>query len=376
MPLRCYRAPALPRVSPPRVIRSLCFLRPYVLSGREAYQNMLVQRRVGNEMRSQVQSGIEWTSSNPTVVVCEESRLFPRANGTATVTARVGAATATAKVTVTGMDESHIWSFRNHVQSVLAKQGCNSGACHGALAGKGGFKLSLRGYDTLSDFHTITRQARGRRIEPADPGRSLLLAKPTGALPHKGGLRFEVDSPDYRVLAEWIAAGAAGPTDEDPRLERLEVFPPRAVLDLGEKQQVLVQAHYSDGRVEDVTRWAKFASADEAVATVDESGAIKIVGFGEGAVTAWFASRIATSRVTAPYKNVVPAQVFNQAPRRNFIDDLVLAQFETAEPTAVGPGPRTRSSYGGPSWTRLVSFPRRPKPVPSSRTRQPKNATS
>src|SRR5437868_956265 len=83
-------------------------------------------------------------------------------------------------------------NFRNQVLPVLSKSGCNSGACHGALAGKGGFKLSLRAYDPISDYHAITKQARGRRVELADPGSSLLLTKPSGAVPHKGGLRFDV----------------------------------------------------------------------------------------------------------------------------------------------------------------------------------------
>ncbi len=109
------------------------------------------------------------------------------------------------------MEKPFTWSFRNHVESVFAKTGCNSGACHGALAGKNGFKLSLRGYDPEGDFTTLTRQARGRRMVPTDPGRSLLLTKPSGAVPHKGGLRFSPDSLEYRVLAEWIAAGAPGP---------------------------------------------------------------------------------------------------------------------------------------------------------------------
>src|SRR3989442_9070398 len=95
-------------------------------------------------------------------------------------------------------------SFRNHVQPVLAKTGCSSGACHGAAAGQNGFKLSLRGYDDEGDYLALTRNALGRRIIPADPGRSLLLLKPTTAVPHKGGKRFDVDSLEYRVLAEWI----------------------------------------------------------------------------------------------------------------------------------------------------------------------------
>src|SRR5437763_16394945 len=96
-------------------------------------------------------------------------------------------------------------SFRNDVQPILTRAGCNSGACHGAAAGKNGFKLSLRGYDDEGDYRTLTRQVLGRRINPADPGHSLMLLKPTTALPHKGGQRFKVDSPEYRVLSEWIA---------------------------------------------------------------------------------------------------------------------------------------------------------------------------
>src|SRR4026207_1079391 len=90
-------------------------------------------------------------------------------------------------------------SFRNQVQPILAKFGCSSGACHGAAAGQNGFKLSLRGYDEEGDHIALTRHAFGRRIIPSDPGRSLMLLKPTGAVPHKGGKKFEVDSAEYKV---------------------------------------------------------------------------------------------------------------------------------------------------------------------------------
>src|SRR5207247_7682547 len=87
-------------------------------------------------------------------------------------------------------------TFRNHVQPVLAKFGCSSGACHGAAAGQNGFKLSLRGYDDASDWIALTRGAVGRRIAPSDPARSLMLLKPTGAVPHKGGKKFDTNSLD------------------------------------------------------------------------------------------------------------------------------------------------------------------------------------
>src|SRR5438270_13531386 len=86
-------------------------------------------------------------------------------------------------------------SFRNEVQPILTRVGCNAGACHGAAAGKNGFRLSLRGYDDEGDYRAITRNSVGRRILPEDPANSLFLLKPTGMVPHKGGVRAEVGSP-------------------------------------------------------------------------------------------------------------------------------------------------------------------------------------
>ncbi|MFZ4987138.1 MAG: hypothetical protein ACOYLF_16920, partial [Blastocatellia bacterium] len=98
------------------------------------------------------------------------------------------------------------WSFRNHVIPVLTRLGCNSGACHGALAGKGGFKLTLRGYDPEADYNVMTRQTGGRRVNLVEPARSLLLLKPTMTIGHGGGERLTVGSLEYKVLSEWIAA--------------------------------------------------------------------------------------------------------------------------------------------------------------------------
>ena len=297
------------------------------LTGPEAQQYLLAERVLNGRMIGQAEMP-EWSSSDEKVVAVEGGVLTPRSNGIATVHVKAGGLSATAKVTVSDFDKPHSWSFRNHVLAVFAKSGCNSGACHGALAGKGGFRLTLRGYDPATDFHTITKQARGRRIELSDPGRSLILTKPTGAMPHKGGLRFEPDSRNYRVVSEWIADGAAAPSDIDPTVERLEVLPESVRLEVGQTQDFTVRAHYSDGHTEDVTQWAKFTSANEAVARVDEAGQVTIIGHGEGAVTAWFASRIVISRVTSPYPHEVPGEVYAEAPRRNFIDEQIVAKLQ------------------------------------------------
>ena len=219
-------------------------------------------------------------------------------------------------------------SFRNQVQPVLSKAGCNAGACHGAAAGQNGFRLSLRGYDDEGDHIALTKQALGRRINLADPGRSLLLLKATASVPHKGGERFAVESREYQIIADWIAAGAPGPQTGEAVIERIEMEPRQVVLGSGAEQQLTVRAHFSDGRSEDVTRWAKYTAANASVTQVDEDGLVKVVGHGEGAVTAWYLSRIAIATVTVPYTNDLPGTVFSEAERRNFIDEFVLKKLE------------------------------------------------
>jgi hypothetical protein len=226
--------------------------------------------------------------------------------------------------------DADTYSFRKHVQPIFARLGCNSGACHGALAGKGGFRLSLQGYDPQADFYTIVKQDRGRRTNLGDPARSLILAKPSGALPHKGGLRFETDSVEYRILSEWIASGAPPPAEDDATVESIRISPERATHAIGDTLQMAVTAHYSDGTAADVSRWVKWSSASEAVALVDENGHVQVMGAGEGAIVAWYASKLAIARITVPYTTPENAgeQIADTRPPKNFIDEQIDAQLK------------------------------------------------
>ncbi|MFP6666956.1 MAG: DUF1553 domain-containing protein [Pirellulales bacterium] len=318
------------------------------LTGAHARQRLLAERVEDGEFLGQVGGQVRFESGDANIVRVEADTLIPLADGATVVRAQHSGQTTEIRVEVSQMQRQPQWSFRNHLQSVLYKAGCSTGACHGALAGQGGFKLSLRGYNTARDHFAITREARGRRIELADPGRSLILAKPSGAIPHRGGLRFEVDSLEYRVLSQWIASGAPAPRNDDPRLGRLEVLPGKVTLKKGEEQQLLLRAHFTDGRVEDVTHWAKFTATNEAVAKVGESGKVTVIGSGEAAVTAWYLNQIVVARVVAPYKNEIPASVFANAPRRNFIDELVLEKLHSLRlpPSArAGDGEFLRRAY-------------------------------
>jgi len=313
----------LPAVSSQAAEGVVLFPAESVLSTPESRQRLIVQQLEQGEVGRQLVEAIEWSSSEPQVATVAKGVVNPVHDGQATITAKVGGQTATAKVTVTGMSLPFGWSFRNHVEPVLAKQGCNSGACHGALAGKGGFRLSLSGYDPATDFFNIVKQDRGRRVEMTDPGRSLFLAKPSGAIAHKGGVRFPTDSLEYRILAQWIAAGATPPSDNDAIVEQLEVLPSHSLQRVGQNQQILVRARYSDGRLEDVTRWVKWSSADESVCRVDEQGKTQVIGSGEGAIVAWYASKLAIARVTVPYEGKSAEDLVDHRKPRGFIDEHI-----------------------------------------------------
>jgi hypothetical protein len=218
-------------------------------------------------------------------------------------------------------------SFRHDVLPVLSKAGCNSGGCHGALAGKGGFRLSLNAYDPATDHYNITRENRGRRIEFADPARSLFVIKPTAAVRHKGGKFLHEDSDDYKLLIEWIQQGAPGPSTDDTKLNRIELSPALSQLNKGDTQSLTVHAFFSDGTKRDVTRWARFTPTDATIAEVDEAtGLAKVIGYGEGAISVWYSGQIALARITSPWPSVIPDEVFARTPKRNVIDKRVIEQ--------------------------------------------------
>ena len=64
---------------------------------------------------------------------------------------------------------------------------------------------------------------------------------------HGGGPRFEKGSDDYETILNWVRAGT--PYGEEggdglPKIVRLATFPQDVVLEVGEKQRILVTAHF------------------------------------------------------------------------------------------------------------------------------------
>jgi len=169
----------------------------------------------------------------------------------------------------TGIAAENLVTFDRDVMAVLSKGGCNMGTCHGNRSGKGGFKLSLRGEDADFDFAALTRDQTGRRLNLSDAGQSLLLLKPLMEVPHQGGRRFDRDSPEYRILRDWIASGAAR-TSGVPELRELIVEPRDVVLEEPvDNLQLSVEAVYEDGSRADVTRLAVYEPAEPNIGISD-----------------------------------------------------------------------------------------------------------
>ena len=190
--------------------------------------------------------------------------------------------------------------FQTDVVPILSRYACNSSGCHGKAEGQNGFKLSVFGFDPIADYTALVQESRGRRVIVAAPERSLLLTKASGATAHGGGVRIEPGMQAYRVVREWISAGAEFAT-EHPHVDRIELYPRERILDFGSTQQVRLMAHFDDGSHRDVTNLARFHSNNEGLATVDKEGLIQIGSApGHVAIMASFLEEMETLQILIP----------------------------------------------------------------------------
>ena len=219
--------------------------------------------------------------------------------------------------------------FLKDIAPILDKQGCSAGMCHGKFGGQGGLNLSLLTLNPESDYEPIVHHNRGRRINLLEPDQSLFFLKPTGQVPHEGGLRFDPNSEDGLTVLRWIEAGAPF-SDDEPRLRKLEVEPSTFVLsDVGQTAQLKVLAHFSDGSIEDVTEKTVYESKDAPVAEVSPTGEVTSVRWGGTAIIARFLGVVDASFVTIPRASDTNlASLDPEFTPNNFIDEFVLAKLK------------------------------------------------
>ncbi len=252
--------------------------------------------------------------------VTSSGRVVPLANGSTEVVARFGDKSIKLPVKTESCDVNLEINFGNQIVPIFTKLGCNSGGCHGKASGQNGFKLSLLGFEPDLDYTTLVKEGRGRRLFPAAPDRSLLLLKAAGGMAHGGGKRTEVGSDEYRLIRRWIAAGMPFGKPTDPKVARITVTPEHRVMTRHNKQQFSVQAHYSDGSVEDITRRAQYESNDTEIAIVDEGALVRTLAMsGEAAIMVRYQDQVTVFRATVPLGAKTPEWKF---PSQTVVDEF------------------------------------------------------
>ncbi|MDB5305593.1 MAG: hypothetical protein JWM97_3142, partial [Phycisphaerales bacterium] len=297
------------------------------LRGSDARQQLVVTGSFATGAQRDLTREVKYEVAPTGIVEVDRNGLVTAlGDGSANIAVKAGdGPSATIPVTVEQFTTPAPINFPNRVVPVFTKLGCNSGGCHGKLSGQNGFKLSLLGFEPAEDYEHLVKEARGRRLFPAAPDRSLLLLKATGALPHGGGKRLEPASDDYRLLARWIAQGMPYGKADAPTVAKIEVFPPQRVMSRGGHQQLVVTARYTDGSAEDVTREALYQANETEMAKVDPDGHVQIQQQpGDVAVMVRYQGKVAVCRATVP----LGAPTDKLPSVNNFIDELVFKKLK------------------------------------------------
>ena len=296
-----------------------------VLVGQDAAQQVLATEHFSNGSCRDRSREVKWTVTPADLAKVDPSgRVTPLANGAGTLQAiAADGSISTLPMVVTNVLLAAPIHFANQIVPIFTKNGCNGGGCHGKSAGQNGFRLSLLGFEPAEDYEHLVKEARGRRLFPSAPERSLLLTKGAAILPHGGGKRLEPNSDDWNHLVRWIRQGMPVGRADAPTIARLEVFPTERKLPLDAEQQLVVTAHYTDGSTEDVTRGALYESNDKEMAATDGNGRVKVFNQpGEVAVMVRYQGQVATFRGTVP----LGAMVGQLPPARTFVDEHIYRQ--------------------------------------------------
>jgi hypothetical protein len=215
--------------------------------------------------------------------------------------------------------------FERHVQALLGKHGCNAGACHGSLQGRGGLYLSLFGYSAEKDLVALTRDANGRRVSVGQPERSLMLLKATGQVPHGGDVRFTPYSWQHDLIRTWIALGAQW-RQGSGAIKRIDVQPSEHVFTKpGETRQLKVIVHFADGTQEDMTPFCDYRAFDDFIAQVTPGGEIKSLRPGDTPILVTYRGNIQTTRVFLP-ATLAEGTTYPKVSEVNYVDREVFAK--------------------------------------------------
>lgn len=262
------------------------------------YVQMLVTAVYEDGKRCDVTRLAKYQTDANALAVSASGFVRPKATAAASVAVEFGGITSTVPADATALTAAKPIDFVHDVGPILSRLGCNAGTCHGAQKGKNGFKLSLRGYDPIEDVRALGDDLASRRLNTAAPEASLMLLKPTGVVPHEGGVVVAPGSVYYHTLRQWIASGSKLDI-ASPRVSRIEIQPTKPVIELeGAWQQFRITAFYADGTQRDVTREAFIESGNNEVAKAGTSGMVEAIRRGEAPILARFEGAYAAATLT------------------------------------------------------------------------------
>jgi hypothetical protein len=327
------------RTSASGAVMSLRVMPPSVMitGGKDAAQHFAVIAKYRDGIERDVTPESTLSVSGDGGQVDKNGRFTPTQNGSAELVAHFAGLSARSTIQVQRDLQPRQFSFARDICNIFTRKGCNDTSCHGSVKGKNGFKLSINGAYPHDDYKWIVQGGTYKvlsadpgpqvpRIDIKEPEKSLILLKPTFTVPHGGGVRFKVGSPEYQTILAWVRAGA--PYGEEAKadaasIERIEVFPREVILQPGGRQQLLVTAHLSNGKTEDKTEDVLYVSNDSEVLSVSDTGLITPKKTGEAAVLircAGFAVAATVGVIEKPIEN------YPRLDARNYIDELVFSK--------------------------------------------------
>ncbi|HLQ47131.1 MAG TPA: DUF1549 domain-containing protein, partial [Planctomycetaceae bacterium] len=296
------------------------------LTGPFDYVQLLVTAKLDSGDRVDATRIAQTQAAATNVTVSPGGIVRAAADGATSLVVKLGDQAATIPVEVSGVAAEFHPDFIRDVNPVLSRVGCNAGTCHGAVKGKNGFKLSLRGYDPILDVRALTDDLASRRVNVASPDDSLMLLKTTSAVPHVGGQVIQPGEPYYEIIRRWVADGVKLDLNT-PRVVKVEVLPQNPVVQLiGAKQQLRVLATYADGRVRDVSREAFVESGNTEVAAAERGGLLKSLRRGEAPMLVRYEGSYAATTLTVMGDRT--GFVWTEPPANNKIDQLAAAKWQ------------------------------------------------
>ncbi len=305
------------------------------LQNRFDYRQLLLTATLAGGEKLDVTRMAELSQpANGVVEISSTGMARPKADGKGELRFSLAGQSVAIPVTVAGFGADYQVSFVRDVMPTISKIGCNAGTCHGSAKGKNGFKLSLRGYDPVTDYLALTDDLAARRFNRAMPEQSLMLLKPSASVPHMGGMLIKPGEPYYEMLKTWITEGAAF-DEKATRVVKVEVSPPAPIIPLPKMtQQFRVIATYADGTQRDVSAEAFVESGNIEVLEADKHGLITALRRGESSVLIRYEGNYAAATVTVMGDRT--DFVWQDVPENNYIDEMVDAKLKRVRTSASG----------------------------------------